>query len=467
VGPHPARLIFTGPDSYIRPRRRRTSSRQIRLGTVSQPPGSADKVTPRGGARAPARRRVFADIRPLQESPEYRRLWVGQSLSSIGNQITTVAVPFQVYSLTRSSLAVGLIGLAVAVPLITFGLLGSSFADAIDRRRLVLLTSGLLAVVSAVFAAQALLDLRQLWLLYVLIAFQSCLFAVDIPARRTFLPRLLPAGRLPAATALSQLSFQTAVVAGPLIAGVVIAAWGLQTAYLLDAATFIGAVYAVLRLSPMPAQGQPARPGLRAVAEGLRFVRRQPILATTILVDIDATVLGMPYALFPAFALTQFGGGAHVVGLLYAAPAMGGVLGATFSGRLSHVRRQGLALLVAVAVWGAAIVAFGLSSTLWLAVVLLAVAGAADMTNAVFRNTILQVNTPDELRGRVNGVAYVVGAGGPRLGDIEAGVVASLTSPAFSAISGGLGCLAGVVVLGLTRPALSQYEAKVQVRAYR
>lgn len=415
-------------------------------------------------ATAPSRRplyqRLLADTRPLQESPAYRRLWIGQSLSIIGSRMTGVAVPIQVYALTHSSLAVGMIGLTVAVPLIGLGLLAGSIADAFDRRRLVMGTTTLLAVVSLLFALQALLDLRWLWLLYVLIAVQSCLSAIDQPARRTFIPRLLPPNRIPAATALAFLSFHVSNTAGPLVAGTIIAASGLQAAYIIDAVSFFCSFYGVMRLPAMPPRGGGASPGLRAVAEGLRFVRRQPIIAKALIVDMNATIFGMPFALFPALAATRFGGGSQTVGLLFAAPAIGGVIASACSGPLSHINRQGRAVLIAVAVWGAAIAGFGATTSLWLGVTLLAIAGAADVINGVFRTTIIQVNTPDALQGRVNSVEFVVGAGGPRLGDVESGVVASVTSPAFSAVSGGLASLVGVVLLGLINPAFIHYDAR-------
>ncbi|OLB76778.1 MAG: MFS transporter [Actinobacteria bacterium 13_2_20CM_2_71_6] len=402
---------------------------------------------------------MFVDLRPLRESPEYRRLWVGGLLSKAGSQMTSVAVFIQVYSLTHSSLAVGMVGLTLAVPLIAFGLLGGSLADAVDRRKLVLVTSGLLAVVSVAFAVQAVLDLRQLWLLYVLTALQSSLSAIDTPARGTFTPRLLPPERLPAAAALSLLSFHFSTIVGPLLAGVVIAAAGLQAAYVVDALTFVVGLYGVARLRAMPAQSGGTRPGPRAVLEGLRFLRHEPILGTLMLLDLNATIFGMPHALFPALAQSHFGGGARTIGLLYAAPAIGGVVGAALSGPVTRVRRQGLAVLVAVTVWGASIAGFGFTHVLWLGVLLLGVAGAGDVISVVFRSTIVQVNTPDALRGRVGGVNLVVGEGGPRLGDVEAGLVAAFTSPAVSAISGGLACLVGVAVVAVAVPAFTRYEA--------
>jgi MFS family permease len=394
----------------------------------------------------------------LRESPEYRRLWLGQSLSSVGNQMTNVAVPVQVYAMTHSSLAVGAIGLAVGVPFIAVGLLGGSLADAVDRRKLVIVTSSGLALLSAVFALQAALDLNQLWLLYVVVAVQSCLFAVDQPARSTFIPRLLPSERISAATALTQLSFQLSGTVGPLLAGVVIAAAGLKAAYIIDAATFSIAVYTVIRLRAMPPEGGGAAPGVAAVAEGLRWVRHQPVIAMIFLVDLNAMIFGMPRAVFPALAATHFGGGTRTVGLLYAAPAIGGLLGAAFSGPLAHVRRQGMAVLASVAIWGASIAGFSVSRSLLLGAVLLAVAGAADMVSAVFRQTILLQNVPDALLGRISAVNFVVVAGGPRFGDLEAGGMATLTTPVFSAVSGGLACLVGVVVLGLAVPAFARYR---------
>jgi MFS family permease len=411
----------------------------------------------------PLYRRILADLTPLQESAVYRRLWIGQALSDVGSRMTGIAVPIQLYALTHSSLAVGMAGLAVAIPLIGLGLAGGPLVDAFDRRTLVIGTTSLLAVVSLAFALQALLDLRQLWLLYGLLAVQSGLLAIGAPAGRTFIPRLLPQERIHAATALSYLSFHGSLVVGPLVAGVIIAGAGLPTLYFVDVASFAFALYAVWRLPAMPPHGGRLQVGIGAVVEGLRFIRRQSVIASALLVDLNATIFGMPFALFPALAATHFGGGPQTVGLLYAAPALGGILAAACSGPLAQIRRQGRAVLIAVTVWGVAIAGFGATNVLGLAVVLLAIAGGADVVNGVFRTTLLQVNTPDALRGRVNGVGFVVGAGGPRLGDVESGVVASLTSPVFSAVSGGLASAAGAVLLGLLRPAFARYDGRKRV----
>lgn len=422
----------------------------VDAGRPSGPPAGARRVV----------RGLVADLTPLRGSPPWRRVWVGSTVSVVGTQMTAVAVPVQVYALTRSSFAVGMLGLAALVPLVAFGLLGGAIADAVDRRRLTLLTSSGLAVLSAVLVAQALLDLRALWLLYAVVALQAGLFAVDSPARRTFDPRLLPPEQLPAAAALSQIGFNLGFTLGPLLAGVLIAGLGLDAAYAVDTGSFLVAVYCIARLPPMPPTGGGTRAGIASVTEGLRFLRTRRVLLMTFLVDLNAMIFGMPRALFPALAMTTYGGGPRVVGLLYAAPAAGALLGALLGGWLGRVRRQGLAVLVAVAAWGASITAFGLTRLLWLAVVFLALAGAADMVSAVYRTAILQVATPDEMLGRLNGVFIVVVAGGPRLGDLEAGAVAGLVSPGFSVVSGGLACLAGVGLLAALVPSFARYDAR-------
>jgi MFS family permease len=405
------------------------------------------------------RRRFVLDTRPLTHSADFRRLWAGSSLSVIGGQMTSFAVILQVYQTTRSSAAVGAVGLASALPLILLGLFGGSVADAVDRRRLVLVTNWGSIVVSALLAAQAFLGMRLLWPLYALVAVQSLLGAVGAPARRTFVPRLLAADQVAAGVALNQLSFQVGLMAGPTLAGVVTAAGGLRTCYLADVASFAGTLYALARLPPMPPEGGQARPGLAAVAEGLRFIRRRPVLAGVFLADLDAMVLGMPFALFPALNAAHFGGAPQTLGLITAAPGVGGLVGSALSGPVGHIARPGRALLASVTVWGGAIAAFGLARTLWLGLPLLALAGAADTISVIFRATLVQVAAPDRFRGRVTGVDFVIGAGGPQLGNFRAGAVGSLTSPAVSTVGGGLATMLGAGVLALTVPALTRYRA--------
>ncbi len=406
------------------------------------------------------RRSLLADMRPLRESPPLRRLWIGTTVSSLGGSMTAFAVVLQTYDLTHSSVAVGAIGLVQAIPVVLLGLFGGSFADAADRRRLVLVTSSALAAVSVAFAAQAFGGLRQLWLLYALAGVQATLESVDGPARRTFLPRLVPAERVPAGVALNMLSFYISFLIGPLLAGTVSAAAGLRVCYLVDALSFGASLYGVARLPAMPPQAGQARPGFRAAAAGLRFICRHRILTAVFLADLDATVLGMPVALFPALNAARFGGSPQTLGLLNAGLAAGGLLGSALSGPAGRVSGKARAMLFTVALWGAAIAGFGFARVLWLALLMLVLAGAADTTSVIFRGSVVQAVTPDRLRGRVMAVDYVIGAGVPRLGNFEAGAVASLTSPAVSAVSGGLATVAGALLIRLAFPAVARYPGR-------
>ncbi|MFG1924333.1 MFS transporter [Cryptosporangium sp. NPDC048952] len=379
-------------------------------------------------------------------------------VSAIGTGMTAVALAIQVWEITGSSFAVGAIGLVTMVPTLALGLLGGSIADAVDRRRLVLVMSVGLAIVAALLTAQALLDLRQLWLLYVLAAAQSALSAVDTPARRTFAPRLLPPALLPAAAALTHLGWQVSALIGPLIAGGLIATVGVAAVYLVDAVSYAVSAWAVSGIRPIPPEGGGTAVGLRSVVDGLRYARRSPLVAGSLLADLNATVLAMPHALFPALAATRFGGGEATASLLYAAVGLGGLVAGVLSGPLGGIRRQGVAMLLAVGCWGAAIVGLGLSPALWLGVVCLVVAGAADVVTVVFRGTILQLTTPDELRGRISGVDFVVGAGGPQLGNARAGAVGSLVGPAAGAALGGAACVLGALALAVALPTVRRYR---------
>lgn len=418
-------------------------------------------------------RAVFADTTPLRISHDYRRLWFGSTVSMLGQQMTSLAVAVQVYNLTGSNFSVGLVGLFSLAPLIVFGLLGGAIADSMDRRKLGLVASTGLAAMSLLLAAQAVLDLRQVWLLYGVVAAQSAFFAVNSPTRTAMIPRLLAAEHLPAANALSMLSMTLGMTVGPLLGGLVIGLWDTETVYVVDALAFGAALYAMWRLPAMPPERANGGAGGGAgggggdagdtggavgagdgkrqrasVAEGFRFLRTRPNVRMTFLADIAAMVFGMPRALFPAIAVSWYGGGSRTVGLLTAAPAVGAFAGALFSGWLGRVRYQGRAVILSIVAWGLAITAFGATNWLWLGVFFLAVAGCADTISGVFRNTILQVATPDELRGRLAGVFIVVVAGGPRLGDFESGSVAAVSTERISVVSGGLACV--VVVLALT-----------------
>jgi MFS family permease len=422
----------------------------------------------------PPARRLFVDLTPLRVSIPYRRMWLGGALSGIGTQLTAVAVGLQVYDLTGSTFRVGLVGLFAVVPLVTLGLYGGSIVDAHDRRRVAVVTATGLLVVSAGFATQAWLGAGNVWLLYGLVAAQSGLFAVNSPARMAIVPRLLSTSLLPAANALSGLSSGAAFTLGPLLAGPLIGQWGYGVAYSVQVVLLAVALVTLIALPPLPPTGTVRRAGLSSVLEGLRYLRTRPNLRMTFFVDLAAMILAMPRVLFPAIGAVVIGGGATTVGILVAAIAVGSALAGLLSGPLGHVRRQGLAVLVAVVCWGLAITAFGVVVTvapgppagggahwiLWPAVGCLVVAGAADAVSSVFRHTILQAATPDGLRGRLQGVFIVVVAGGPHLGDLVLGSAAQVSTEALAAVVGGLACVAVVIALGLLQPRFARYDAR-------
>jgi MFS family permease len=410
----------------------------------------------------PRKFRLLADLSPLRESPAFRRLWAGTTLSAVGGALTSFAVPLQVYDITRSPFAVGAIGIASVVPTLLIGLLGGSLADAFDRRKIVLIASAGMAVVSAGLAAQAVAGLRQVWLLYALTAIDSVFGAVAAPARQTFIPSLLPASQRAAGLALNRVTFQIMLTAGPALAGVIIAAphLGFPACYVIDAVTFGASMYGVARLPELTPRADRVRPTPRALADGVRFVGRSPLLRGAFLADLTATVFGLPVALFPAINAERFHGDPRTLGLFLTAIGVGGLASAALSGPVGHISRQGQVMLGAVIVWGAAFAGFAVVPGLWLTLGCLTVAGAADTFTVIFRGTIVQASTPDEFRGRVMAADYVVGAGGGQLGNLEAGALGSLTSPVISALTGGLVTVAGAVLIGLALPAFTRYRSQ-------
>jgi MFS family permease len=400
------------------------------------------------------------DLSPLRVSPAFRNLTAGDAISIVGTQVTAVAVLKQVYDLTLSPAAVGAVGLVGLVPLVVLGLYGGAVADAVDRRRLVLATTTGQVLLSAVLALHALAGLHLLWLLYVVIALQSSLFALEQPARSAFVPRLLPTSLLPAANALRQAVFNLGMTLGPLVAGLLVGLFGYASAYALDAASFLVALLAVTTLPSMAPEGGGRPAGLASVVEGLRFLMTRQVLLLTFVVDLIAMVFGFPRALFPSLADTTFHGGAGTVGLLFSALSVGALLGALFGGWLGHVHRQGVAVVLAVLGWGACIIGFGLASQLWLALLLLAGAGLADMVSAVFRTAILQAAAPDEMRGRLGGVFIVVVAGGPRLGDGRSGGMASWLGVQQSVVIGGVLVIVLTLAVAVLAPRFVRYDSR-------
>jgi MFS family permease len=413
-------------------------------------------------ARAGARIRGLAlDLTPLRESREFRLLWLGEVISHTGRHITVVALPFQVYNQTRSALAVGMIGLVQVVPLLACSIVGGVVADALDRRRILLVTQVGLAGSSLLLVAGAVTDDPPLWLLYGAAALIAALTGLQEPARIAAIPNLVAANRLSSAIVLNQVLFQFSDVVGPALAGLILARFGLAWAYGVDVLTFLVAVAMIAAMRPLPPSRSEDEPrGLAAVREGFAYLKGRRVIQSTFWVDLNAMIFGMPRALFPILAAETFRVGPVGLGLLYSAPAAGALVGALSTGWVRHVRHQGRAVLWAVAIWGAAIVAFGLSTqAFWLALAFLAVAGAADVISAVFRGTMLQATVPDRLRGRLSSIHFAVVVGGPRLGDVEAGLVAELTTPLFSVISGGAACVVGVAALALLVPEFARYHA--------
>ena len=396
------------------------------------------------------------DTRPMRIVP-YRRLLLGQGTAFIGSMLTQVAVPVQVYSISRSSLYVGFVGLAGLAPIVIFGLYGGAVADAVDRRRLYLWSSLGTWVVTLALLAQTLLDLRNVAVILGLVVVQSAMFAVASSARGAIIPRIVPTDLVPAANTLNFTVGNVGQVIGPLIAGVLVSLHhGFVYAYSIDGLLFLAALYSALRLPSIEPDGSAGRAGLRSVLDGLRFIAERPVLVMSFGVDIVAMVLAMPRSLYPEVADERFHG---VVGPLYAAIAIGAVIAGLSSGWIGRVRRQGVALTAAIVGWGACVAISGLARQLWLVVMLLALAGAADLVSAVYRQTILQTYAPDEMRGRMQGVFIAVVAGGPRLGDVRAGATAAATSATFSWVGGGIACMVVVVVAAAVVRPFWRYDA--------
>ncbi len=418
-------------------------------------------MSERGARARGVVRRVAVDVTPLRVSRDFRRLWLGLLASTFGSQFTIVATYIQVFRLTGSTMAVGLIGLVGFVALVAGTLVGSTFLDAVDRRKVLIFGQiGYLASSGLLFVG-ALSGDPPIGLIYAAVAGISVTSAIDGPTRNAMTPRLLGRELLPAAAALNQLTWNGAGLVGPALAGLVVAGLGFAWAYAIDLVSIGLLLVASASVRPMPPQaGERVSVGWSAVREGFAFLRGRRVLQSTFIIDIIAMVFGMPRALFPVLAMTQFHGSDTVVGLLFAAPAVGAFIGAATTGWVGRVRHQGLAVIWAVVVWGAGIAAFGLvGSHLWLGLLFLAIAGGADVISAVFRNTILQLTVPERLRGRLFGIHILVVTGGPRLGDLEAGLVATAFSPMASVVSGGLLCIAGAGLVAWLVPAFRTYHA--------
>lgn len=400
---------------------------------------------------------LTVDTTPLFSSREYRLLYLGQAVSAFGSMMTYAVLPWQVYQLTKSSFAVGLIGIVEFVPLFFFAFIGGALADSIDRRRLLLFTEiGLTLCVSA-WLLNALLPQPRVWVIFVVAALFSTLNSLQRPARDSLPPRLLPAEQMPSAAALESMRYTVAAIISPSIGGVLAASLGARVAYAIDGATFLFSLGCLWQLRAVPPPEKADQLSLRSIADGLRYAWSRKELLGTYLIDLNAMFFGMPMALFPAMA-EGFGQGA--VGLFYAMPAVGAFFASLLSGWTGKVQKHGLAVTLAATIWGVAIIGFGLANQLWLAMFFLIVAGAADMISGLFRMTMWNQTIPDHLRGRLAGIELISYASGPMLGNAEAGFVASLFSVRTSVVSGGVLCVLGSVVLSLLLPSFLRYDGR-------
>ncbi|WP_426247698.1 MFS transporter [Nocardioides sp. LHG3406-4] len=412
----------------------------------------------------------MADTRPLQNE-HFRRLWLANIITVIGAQLTVVAVPAQIYADTGSSAYVGLTGVFGLVPLVVFGLYGGALADVFDRRTLLVVTTVGMILTSGLFWLQAAMGMRNVWLLLCLFAVQQAFFAVNQPTRSAVVPRLVGDELLPAANSLNMTVMQAGAIGGPLVAGALIPVLGFEWLYLIDTFTLLATLSAVVRLPPLPVEGAVGGvPGLRSVVEGLGYLRGQPVLLMSFVVDIIAMVFGMPRALFPEVAHESFGGpeaGGLAFAMLFAAIPAGAVLGGIFSGWVSRVAAQGRAVVVAIVVWGLAMAGFGLAVgfadvsprvMLVIALLMLVIGGAADMASAAFRTSMLQTVATDAVRGRLQGIFIVVVAGGPRVADVAHGATAAIVGTAVAATGGGVLVVVLTVVAAIAVPSFVRYR---------
>jgi len=403
-------------------------------------------------------RGIALDVTPLRESREFRLLWAGDGITAAGSQLTRVAAAFQVYELTGSTLAVGLLGLVTMIPLFFGSILGGAVADHFERRHVIMLSQLGGLVCALVLALNAAAAHPQTWLIFVVFFFSMGVYSLGVPASRSAVQMLVQREHIPSATALEAVLGSTARLIGPVVAGVLIAWLGLGWTYVVDVVSFALCIALVSAMHPIAITGNDGVT-LRAIGEGLRYLKSRAVLKGSFIADLIAMIFGMPVALFPALVDQRFDGNARVLGLLYAAPFAGSLVASATSGWARKVPRHGVALCLAIVGWGIAITVFGLVKGLAISLLLLAIAGGADMVSGVFRQSILRMATPPPMLGRMEGVGMAVWTTGPALGDLEAGAVAAVTTVDTSIVIGGLACIAGIGVLAVAMPALIAYNA--------
>lgn len=412
------------------------------------------------------------DARPLREIPAFRAFWIGTTINSFGSQLSAFALLYYVWELSHSAALVGLTGVVRAVPLAIFGLIGGTLADRMNRRTLLIVTRLSQMASAAALATIVLLGAANVPIVYLFMAIGAGLASISFPAAQTFAPRLLDRERLGAGLALMRLSSQFAMLGGPFVAGLLVNWVGVGVCLAVDCVTFLAALWGILNLPADAAKPQPdtgPAPGgtgrsTRGILGAVRYLFGTPVLVGAFVADLNATVLAMPTALFPVINAERFGGSPVTLGLMLPAIGLGGILAGILSGRITRQPRQGVVMVVCCGIWGAGMALFGLSGWLPLALLGLLIAGAADTGTVVSRGTIVQLSTPDALRGRMNSLDFLVGAGGPSLGDLRAGLVASATSGAISAISGGVACVIGAGVIWAAIPRLRTWRADAAER---
>jgi len=407
--------------------------------------------------------RFFVNIEPLRRFPHFRTLWTGYLLRQLGQYLTATTVLYQVFAITHSNLAVGLVSLAQLGPALLVPIAGGALSDAFDRRRVLLSTALLIGGATTGLAVNAASPHPALWPLFVCAGVIQGLSSIDSPTRSAVVPSLVDADALVPANVLTQLLWQLSSMIGPGIAGVLIAATHgrLSLVYWIDVGSTLAALQAVLRLPAMRPTGGGRKFGLGSIREGLRYLASRQVIQACFLADWMATVLGEPVSLFPFMALVHFHGGPDAFGLLSASPAIGAGIGSLLSGWTARIRKYGKAVLLFVVVWGLAIFGFGLSPWLWLGVVFMCLAGWADATQVLFRTTIVQLEVPDRLRGRLFALQSAAQVSGPNLGNVEGGIVASFSSAQIAITSGGLGCLVGAAAIAKFMPALNRWNGVV------
>lgn len=392
----------------------------------------------------------------------YALLFWGQMISAAGTQMQVVAVAWQVYLLTHSAIALGLIGLLQAIPRLLFSLIGGVFADVFDRRKLLLVINVTLATTSTVLALTTILHVINMVIIYAMVLLAACISSFEYPTRQAIIPTLVPREQMTDALSMSMVMMQLTFIIGPTLGGFVIAWFGVANTYWIDVLSYVVVVGALfLMVIPRVPIEQRAQPGLGALVDGMRFLRAHPIILAVLSLDFCATFFGSPRALLPVYASAILHVGSQGLGILLAATSIGAVALTPLTGRIGRFRRQGLGIVLAIIAWGVCIIAFGLApGPLWLSVLLLAGSGAADMVSMILRGIVVQLTTPDEFRGRMSSVNAMFVVGGPALGQFESGLVAGLFTPELSVVSGGIACIVATMIVVACVPRLLRVQVK-------